>query len=58
VEVKAKKFEPISTHIHDTGFGGMERQFQDRHDLLDRLQGSFGVPLGATDDYEVICITD
>jgi hypothetical protein len=58
VEVKAKKVEPISTHIHNTGFGGMERQFQDVHDLFDCLQGDFGVPLGATDDYKVICIAN
>jgi hypothetical protein len=37
VEVKAKKVEAFSTHIHDAGFGGMKRQFQSSHNALDRL---------------------
>jgi hypothetical protein len=53
VEVKAEKIEAISTHIHDPGFGRMECQFQNVHDLLDRLQGSFSVLFCTTDDNEV-----
>ena len=56
--MKAKKIEPVLTHIHDTGFGGVECQFQDVHNLLDCLQGIFGVSFSTADDDEVIRITD
>ena len=58
MEMKTKKVETFSTHIHNTGFSRMKCQFQDSHDLPDFLQGSFGVSQGTTDDDEVIGIPD
>jgi len=56
--MKAKKIEPILSHIHNTGFRGVECQFQDSHDLLGCLQGSFGILPSTTDDDEVISVSD
>jgi hypothetical protein len=40
-------------HIHYAGFGGMKGQFQSGHDLLDLLQGFFGISLGPANDHKV-----
>jgi hypothetical protein len=41
--METQKIEAIVAHIHHTSFGRVKGQFQDAHDLLDSLQGGFGV---------------
>jgi len=56
VEVEAKKVKALLSHIHNAGFGGVKRQFQSGHDLLNLLQGFPGFSLGPADDHKIIRI--